>query len=346
MLNKNLEYLLKEYCEPPTRTNRQILLALDEADQNQVLNSLTSKLYDLIIDKVDDIDYGTIPNSKGDITQIENYDQLLECIDVITGMLKEYNQKTDSIDTIKTALNNIVDRKDSFEKGFRYNIEFVMVTYCTLTLSVISATSFLITTCIDFIKEPNSDSFEASIDKTALAKSKDNLLFLNLQKFNHSVSKGEFDKAIDYLISSNVKQLSGVTAGYIVGGVALTIIALNIIPIIRELIFFFYYSRTKISDYFEIQAQLLEINAYNVQNNITIDKNKKKEIYRKQTKIAAIFRSISNKFAVKMKKGEIEVEKEKKNNKTNKPLKADDLVSKDSLPDSVASQVASGSSLF
>ena len=44
MLNKNLEYLIKEYCETPDRKTRQILLSLDEADQNQVLNSLTSKI--------------------------------------------------------------------------------------------------------------------------------------------------------------------------------------------------------------------------------------------------------------------------------------------------------------
>ena len=344
MLNKNLEYLIKEYCETPDRKTRQILLSLDEADQNQVLNSLTSKLYDLIIDKVDDIDYGAIPESKGDITKIENYDQTLQCIDVITDILKQYNQKTTSIDTIRTALNNIVDRKEMFEKGFRYNIEFVMVTYCTMTLSIVSAVSFLITTCIDFIKDPSSDSFEVSIDRTALAKSKDNLLFNNLQKFNSSVSKGEFDKAMDYLINENVKKLSGMTAAYIVGGVALTIIALNIIPIIRELIFFFYYSRTRISDYFEIQAELLEINAYNVQNNPTIDKNKRKTIYQKQTKIAERFRNIANKVAVKVKKGELEVEKDRKTSK--KVIKSNDILDKETLPDSAAVNVASGSSLF
>lgn len=344
MLNKNLEYLIKEYCETPDRKTRQILLSLDEADQNQVLNSLTSKLYDLIIDKVDDIDYGTIPESKGDITKIENYDQTLQCIDVITDILKQYNQKTTSIDTIRTALNNIVDRKEMFEKGFRYNIEFIMVTYCTMTLSIVSAVSFLITTCIDFIKDPSSDSFEVSIDRTALAKSKDNLLFNNLQKFNSSVSKGEFDKAMDYLINENVKKLSGMTAAYIVGGVALTIIALNIIPIIRELIFFFYYSRTRISDYFEIQAELLEINAYNVQNNPTIDKNKRKTIYQKQTKIAERFRNIANKVAVKVKKGELEVEKDRKTSK--KVIKSKDILDKETLPDSAAVNVASGSSLF
>ena len=51
-------------------TTRKAVMYMNEADQASVLASLTAKLYDKIVTKVDDIDYGDIPNSKGDINRI------------------------------------------------------------------------------------------------------------------------------------------------------------------------------------------------------------------------------------------------------------------------------------
>ena len=50
-----------------------------------------------------------------------------------------------------------------------------------------------------------------------------------------------------------------------------------IIPIIKELVFYFYYTKMRVSEFFDLQADLLQMNAYNVENNSTVDA-KKKEI--------------------------------------------------------------------
>ena len=49
---------MNEYFDIQDTKTRKILLAVNEADQNKILTSLTSKLYDNIIDKVDEIDFG------------------------------------------------------------------------------------------------------------------------------------------------------------------------------------------------------------------------------------------------------------------------------------------------
>lgn len=335
MINKReYDMILNEYFDIEDRDTRKIMLNINEADQNQVLTALTSKLYDHIVNKVDDIDFGDIPNTKGDITKLANFDKLTDCVRVMSSILTEYKQDTKPVRIIEDAIANIIDRKDLFEKGFRYQVELPMITYSTIVLSVISSTSFLVATCIEFIKSPTQEDFSIILDKVALTKTKSNLLFNNLDKFNASCDKNQLDNCLDTIIKNNMKNLTGVEVGFVVGGIAMAGLLLNIIPILRELIFFFYYSRTRVSDYFDIQADLLQMNAYNVQNSETMKKADREKIAKKQMKIVELFRKMSNKIAVEVKQNEakatkdvIEVNKEK--------TKTSDLV--DSIPDSASS---------
>ena len=58
---KTFNDVITEHFDIHDNKTRKVLLALDETDQSSVLNSLTSKLYDNIVEKVDDIDFGDIP---------------------------------------------------------------------------------------------------------------------------------------------------------------------------------------------------------------------------------------------------------------------------------------------
>jgi len=53
--------IIKEYFDYKDRETRQILLSLNESDQDKYMMALAGKLYNAIIEKVDDIDYGRIP---------------------------------------------------------------------------------------------------------------------------------------------------------------------------------------------------------------------------------------------------------------------------------------------
>lgn len=332
---------IKEHCDIYDSKTRKILLSLDEADQSQVLTTLTSKLYDHIVEKVDDIDYGDIPNTKGDVTKLESYGKLTDCMTTIRDLLVEYKQDTHSIDTVITALKNVVDRRELFERGYRYNIELNIITYSTIVLSIISGTSFLVASCIDFIKTPTQEDFSVSIDKVALAKTKSNLLFNNLDKFNKSCAKGELDKCLDYVIKKNIKNFAGVDTAIVVGAVALVGLLFNIVPILRELIFFFYYSRVRVSDYFDVQADLLQMNAYNVENNQSMKKQDREKIVKKQMSIVNKFRTIANKLAVDNKQSEVNSAKEIAND-SKKKYKSEEIM--DTLPDSAAA--SSSGALF
>ena len=337
-----------EHFDLMDNKTRKVIMNLNEADQSSVLTALTSKLYDNIVKRVDDIDYGDIPATKGDITKLPSYEKLANCIGLLKDILKEYKQDDSNINEISLAIANISSRKDMFEKAFRYNCELPMITYNNMVLAVISSVSYMISTCIEFIKTPNSDSFQISLDKIALAKTKNHLLYNNLKKFNKSCSKGEFDKAmmhvIDNRIDGMVKRESSIVGSLsknpynesfaiplIAAGVIL--LCIFIIPILRELTFFFYYARMSVSEFFDVQADLLQMNAYNLSMSDTKDNEEKEKTVNKQLKIVEFFRKIANKISYTSKSAEVDTTKEIST--TNKKMKIDDVV--DDIPDSAAS---------
>ena len=335
MSQRDIDKIFSEHMDLRDRETVRILASVNEADQNQVLYNLCGKLYEKLIDRVDDIDFGEIPSTKGDIAKLSNYTNMMECVDILKNLLKEFKESTSTILEIEKAINNIKKRKELFEKGFRYNVELPIVIYSTMTLSVISSISFLISSCVEYIKMPNKESFEIIVDRTALVKSKDNLLFRNLAKFNEACMKGQIDESINSVMKSMEKGLVG-EYGFLLGGVALVVLITCIIPLLRELIFFFYYSRTRVSDYFEVQANLLQMNVYNLESNKEIDKEKKAKIITKQSKLIDKFRKISRFFAVKVKESENKTDRDISMDNTK--YKTDDVL--DSMPDS------SGTSLF
>lgn len=335
--------VMKAYTElfdMSDRATRKGILAMNEADQASVLASLTSKLYDNIVSKVDDIDYGDIPNTKGDITQLPNYEKMRECIDLLRGIITEFKQDTTPVDTLGEALGNIMARKDLFNRAFKLDVELPIITYNTISLAIISGISYMIATCIEFIKTPNQNTFETTLDRVALSKTKNHMLYKNLAKFNKCCESGDFDKSMEHIISNKIKGVNEAavagTIGTIVGvglvTAAIVGLALNIIPILRELVFLFYYTRMRVSDFFDIQADMLQMNAYNLQNNSSANDEEKEKTVSKQLKIVDLFRKISNKISFTVKKAEVNGTKEIESN--SKKMKLGDM---DNLPDNVSS---------
>lgn len=308
----------------------RVLTSVNEQDQSQILQSLTGKLYNIIVNKIDDIDFGNIPKSKGDITKIQNYDDLIDSCQVMKDIVIHYGQNHAPIQTIIDAIENIKSRKQLFEKAFMLDLEFPCVTYNVMTLACISSISYMIQICIEFIKSSDNATFEIALDKVAYMKTKDNLLLNNLDKFNKSCIKGELDKTLNYLIDQKTNKFMG-AGTFALGVVAFTVLIASVLPFVRELIYFFYLTRQNISDYFAIQADLLQINTQNIQFS-DMDANTKEKVIRKQTKIVEIFRRLSDKFAIKMKKGEHDTIREVNNDK--RKYNIDEVI--DSMPDSAS----------
>ena len=332
--------ILKEYFDTTDRKSIRTLLSLNEADQNQAMVALAAKLYEKIVAKVDDIDFGTIPASKGDITKIGNFMEMRDCMDTIRNILVHYKQDTCQLDTIDKAIENIKSSKKIWEKAFVVDCEMAVVFYNTMVLSIVSAVYLLISSSIDFIKEPDNDSFRVSFDRVGYNKTKDKLLFESLEKFNKSYSKGEIEKVMKSVVDSTatVKESSlfEESAGftllmllpYLKGAVFVTWLLVVIIPIMHILTNILYCAKQSVADYFELQAKVVQFNAENLKYDHTKSEAEIKKIYDKQISMTDKFKKISSAFAVKMSKAETDAKK-KINEEKNTKFKAEDLEAQD-----------------
>lgn len=333
--------IMREYMD---YSNMDTVHAIAEAssNQNQMLVALTSKLYDMITAKADKVDFSTISRSRGDITKIEKYDQLVECIDVIRNIVVAYKEDTHPVDVVSMALENLKSRTNMFKRAFVIGSPVPIMTYNNIGMAVVYSVSFLISTCIEYIKEPGAETFRMALDTVAYNKTDSNLLFNNLESFNESCKSGDFDKAMEVVLNqSKVKRESAeievkpdspfltpeqIQNGVVVHddkddcgdqtvqeglGTALTIGAVGygisrgllflvkqLIPVLRNITYFWFSSKQKFSDYWAAQADLLEMNAYQLQYNSTMDLDRKKKIIDKQLKIAAKWRTRANKWSV------------------------------------------------
>ena len=336
--------VLKEHFDTSDRRSMKIMLSLNEADQNQAMAALASKLYKKIIDKVDDIDFGTIPASKGDITKIGNYIEMMECIDIINDLVVNFKQNASQINTVKQAVTYMNDSKKIWEKGFAVNSELAITFYNTICLSIVDSVSLLISSSIDFISTPNDGvkTFSISFDNVGYSKTKDKLLFQNLEKFNSAYAKGDIEKIMTQVVKTtgNLKESttipdavneSDILASIVIGiGGAIFIggIISLIVPILHELVSFFYCTKQSTSEYFEIQAKLIQLNAEQLKYEYTKSEGEIKKIYDKQMKIAATFRKISDALSIKINKADKIARQEVQNDKKEK-YKVDDLETKD-----------------
>lgn len=335
----------------------------NEAKRQENIENIVGRLYTHIKNDVTGIDFGTIPRSKGIITKIDNYNGLIDCINSIHDLVKSYNQPTKSVDELTTAINNIKNRERVFTKAFTLNIEFPIMLYNMTVTAIVSATSLLMSSSVEFIKNGH-DSFTTSLDKVGYVKSKDHLMIEYVSQFNRNCANGTIDKLINSCIKNNItntnestivdaqnvksvnedniffddegkpKIATTVVAAVMGGGAKYIAPALMSSPIgifitavigagitavlflflFRKVAFFVLKTRMDISDWFEIQANYLQINAENLKyRDDPKGDDHKKKVYDAQMKWVDRFKKIANKLALTDSKARKETDDNERN---------------------------------
>ena len=338
MLRDQYNALVKEHFDITDRETRKILVTINEADQNQVMGNLAAKLYDAIVKKVTDIDFGQIPASRGDITKIPNYLDMVSCLTTIRDMMVESKQSTGSADIIFLAIENMKKYQKIWEKGYVLENEMVIVFYNTIALSIVSAISLLTSATIEFVKNPQSDVIDIELAKVANHKTKDNLLFKNLDKFNKACRKGDIEKVFNDVLRAQRQLKEGtiikesISAILFTGAMVLGLLS-TVIPILHQLTNALYCLRQNVAEYLAGEADVIRLNAEKVQYNRAKTPEQKKKIIARQHKIADHFKKWANKLMIKANKADVEAQKQIKKDRSNKS-KIGDVI--DDMPDSAS----------
>jgi hypothetical protein len=206
MIMTEYDKLINEHFDISDSLTRRCIIAMKEdAQQSQLLGALSSALYDKVVNNVDKIDFGSIPRSRGDITKIDGYDNTMECLNIMRKLILEYKEDPHVVDVVLTAVQNIKERKALFMKAFTLGIELPIVLYNLIVLSIEQSVSFLISVCIQYVKDPETKSIDVALDKAAYYNVKDNVIYEQLEKFNESCANGDVDKVFEAVMKSKNK---------------------------------------------------------------------------------------------------------------------------------------------
>lgn len=275
---KNLRCMLEDASSPVTRKHQE-------------------KLFQAIIDK-GHVDFGGIEQSQGEIMNYSGYGKMMEVLDAMDALADE--QRASSVKeltgVVRTAVSNIRGLSSTFKRGFQERSNYVMLEYNLYTYACVEATSALIYEFADYIKRPDKAVMTIALKNTT---SRANLfIFEQLRKFNHVQENMGMDyrKMLEATMNKGKNNFIGLDAA--IGYGAISLAALAIVPVTRELVYLYYNVRKNLSKTLDTQAMFLEMNKLAVQNNSAFTVDERKKIIDKQQKLAAKLRRLSSTLRV------------------------------------------------
>lgn len=271
MLKRNycIDILLENVSE---YGEKQKIYALTEEQQAIVNDKMVGNLYQSALRRKD-IDFGDIPNSRGDIQKFSGYQTMIECIAMLKALAKKFGIKIAEVDIVEDAIDNIRIQKKIFEKGYALDIDFIKMYYQALVLACIDATTLLLASYVEYTRTLNNVEFQVKRGKGISG----NICIDSLAKFNQSVKDGSFVKFADGLLSRKQENFLG-GAATVAGAV---LIGVNIVPVLRLLLFYFYDLRISIAEMLDYQKELLEMNKFSLKSS-SMEAQKRNKILAKQ----------------------------------------------------------------
>lgn len=286
-----------------------------------VTRTYKERLFQSIMDR-SHIDFGDIPKSKGDITKYSGYNAMIETLNVLLRVARE-EKSTDlgsAVNIVLTAIQNMRELKSIYIKGFANKCDIAILDYNTYVLTTVEATTSLMCDYIDFMKTPSS-TYTLSLKNT---KYRANLLYVSqLEKFNRVNKDNKYSRYMNTMVNKGTENLFGIDDAMIAGYAAISVIALSIIPVTRELIYLFNDARRKVSELFSLQAYFLELNKTSVEANTTLDPEKKKKVLEKQEKLRKRYLFLAEKVRISSIKADEIAHKKLEND--NKGMNIDDI---------------------
>ena len=312
----------------PNWKERERIREILEDANSPVTRKYHEKLFQSVIEKKH-INFGSIEKSKGDIKEYEGYQNMIEILDILSklAIAERYDSVLGYIQIVQNAIKNLEDLRTAYMEGFSTKTDYVILEYNTYVYTTVEATTTLLYEFVEYVKRPDMVTMEIQLKNN---KSRANLFYFEqLKKFNNVIDKMgiEYRKLLENLCKKGRENFIGVDE--IIGITAISVVAMAIVPITRELIYQFYRLRGNLSASLEMQAKFLEMNKACLEAQTEMDPKKKKEIIDNQKKLSNFLRRISEKIKVKTSKSIKDTKVEL--NKQNKMLSIDRLQDEVSL---------------
>ena len=262
---------------------------LDESEKTTMSIEVARRIYELASQKLPSIDFGDIPLSKGDFTRFTHYTTMTDALAILEEAFG--STQVQDIQTVRQAINNLIANKDHFTKAYVDGISGPIYLYQLTVMACLQSISLMISSYLNYVKNPDGNfTVELAISTTKKIKSMDTLCINSLETFNQFC----LQNGVKHMVYGS-KELLGtsIALGGVIGAGVVAMLMILIIPVMRELIYQFYYSRTSISQYIESQINLIEL--HNSVDNVD------KKVSKRQEKVAANLKKVADFIKVDVK---------------------------------------------
>ena len=131
----------------------QIVLEAIVSPEGQSI--LLDKLYKET-QKIDGVDFGNIPDTRGDITKFRYYGQLNDCIELINEIVAD--DSTPNIQTMNRLQQILLDARSDFEFGFKADNYIITNMYKVMALSLFEIENVCIIDATEYLRKRMSIS--------------------------------------------------------------------------------------------------------------------------------------------------------------------------------------------
>lgn len=274
--------------EASSKDDQKYMASMSKNDINQINGGLLQNLYGAVLDRKN-IDFGDIEDSAGDIEKLKYYKNDIACLDTLEELYRKNNIDEPVAGTVRTAISNMKKYRPQFQTGFKMKHDFIMLTYNSLCMAITDAVSTLIAEYMTYVVSTNDTKYSLNPKGN-----RGRVPIDSLESFNRYCQDDRFGQALDFMIGEQKKAFMGDTV--IITG-AIVLILLSIVPLIREIVYFYYKSRVKISDYLNMQADFLEMNKLAVEAS-NRGPAEKKSIIKKQDAVIKKMRRNADKIQI------------------------------------------------
>lgn len=163
-------------------------IAMEATQTPQGMATTLQKLYRSIIGRRG-INFGKIPESRGDLTKYFKYANICNCMDALDEALGQINPPEYVL--LKKLHNFLITCRADFEYGFKSDNDYLKLTYNTLVMSLHEMVNVCIVIYVDYIKQPMTTNYRyTGFDKQKLVVVK------NLEDIVAMWESGEWAKLV------------------------------------------------------------------------------------------------------------------------------------------------------
>lgn len=297
--------------EAGIEVDRAAFIHLNEANQVKVTDDVLTKMLKFITDKYNSLDFSEIEKSAGDFNRFKYRTMLVENLDMLRNVYQSSDDPgaakyVEVIQAVTMIYEYLTEKSVVISQLYKSGNGLVQLIYTSLVSSCIYCVGILVSNTIRFVTVEQDTDCQVLFDE--IPNTIKHVHIKNVMSAAGSLDT--IDRVIDEFAkqkSSKMNESISIAAGVVIGIGVVIIFLPRLLMLIREIVYSIYYSRVKLSDMLNMQAQLIRTNIESLEAG-----RGNKKIVARQRRIAEWLEKWKDRIAVKVDTTEAAMKMQKK----------------------------------